>query len=61
MPYLGSRPDIKCMTWFGMNTPLKYFPRSSEKQLKNWKRHWKIQLIEQTNPQWHDLYAALLS
>jgi putative endonuclease len=32
-----------------------------EKQLKNWKRHWKIQLIEQTNPYWQDLYPALLS
>ncbi len=32
-----------------------------EKQLKNWKRAWKIQLIEQTNPHWHDLYPALLS
>ncbi|MBQ4834965.1 GIY-YIG nuclease family protein [Pseudoalteromonas luteoviolacea] len=27
-----------------------------EKQLKNWKRAWKIELIEQSNPHWHDLY-----
>lgn len=26
-----------------------------EKQLKNWHRTWKIALIEQTNPGWHDL------
>jgi putative endonuclease len=26
-----------------------------EKQLKNWKRNWKIELIEQTNPTWEDL------
>jgi putative endonuclease len=32
-----------------------------EKQIKAWKRHWKIQLIEQTNPYWQDLYPALLS
>jgi len=32
-----------------------------EKQIKAWKRHWKIQLIEQTNLHWHDLYPALLS
>jgi putative endonuclease len=30
-----------------------------EKQLKRWKRKWKIDLIEKTNPQWHDLYDAL--
>ncbi|MDR2714747.1 MAG: GIY-YIG nuclease family protein [Coriobacteriales bacterium] len=26
-----------------------------EKQLKKWKREWKIQLIEKTNPNWQDL------
>jgi putative endonuclease len=32
-----------------------------EKQIKAWKRDWKIQLIEQANPYWQDLYPALLS
>lgn len=27
-----------------------------EKQLKGWQRQWKIELIEQQNPQWLDLY-----
>lgn len=26
-----------------------------EKQLKNWKRDWKISLIEADNPEWSDL------
>jgi putative endonuclease len=26
-----------------------------EKQLKNWRRDWKIQLIEKENPGWSDL------
>ena len=30
-----------------------------EKQLKKWNRQWKINLIEQTNPQWIDLYYGL--
>ncbi len=30
-----------------------------EKQLKRWKRQWKINLIEQTNPAWDDPYTAL--
>ena len=29
-----------------------------EKQLKNWKRLWKIRLIESVNPEWLDLYDA---
>ena len=28
---------------------------SREKQLKNWHRDWKINLIEQDNPEWLDL------
>ena len=31
-----------------------------EKQLKKWKREWKIRLIEKTNPGWDDLYQELL-
>jgi len=27
-----------------------------EKQLKNWHRQWKINLIEATNPEWNDLF-----
>lgn len=31
-----------------------------EKHMKKWNRSWKIKLIEQTNPQWLDLYAELV-
>ncbi len=31
-----------------------------EKQLKKWNRDWKIRLIEETNPQWKDLYEEIL-
>jgi putative endonuclease len=30
-----------------------------EKQLKEWKRIWKIELIEGFNPEWRDLYDDL--
>jgi len=29
-----------------------------EKQLKNWHREWKANLIEQDNPHWHDLAVS---
>jgi putative endonuclease len=32
---------------------------SHEKRLKKWRRHWKIQLIEENNPDWRDLYEEL--
>ena len=31
----------------------------SEKQMKKWKRDWKIELIEKDNPDWRDLYKDL--
>jgi putative endonuclease len=30
-----------------------------EKAMKEWKRAWKIELIESANPEWRDLYAEL--
>jgi len=27
-----------------------------EKQIKEWKRIWKIELIQKSNPHWRDLY-----
>ena len=32
-----------------------------EKQLKNWKRAWKIKLIESKNSAWEDLYDEIAS
>jgi len=31
-----------------------------EKQLKTWKRAWKIELVEQENPEWRDLWEDVL-
>ena len=30
-----------------------------EKQLKKWRRAWKLELIEKANPTWRDLYEDL--
>lgn len=31
-----------------------------EKQLKNWHRQWKINLIEKENPNWDNLWKSLV-
>ena len=36
-----------------------YSAIAREKQLKNWKRDWKIKLIKRYNPEWKDLYNDL--
>jgi putative endonuclease len=30
-----------------------------EKAIKNWKRVWKLKVIEKMNSRWHDLYSDL--
>jgi len=32
-----------------------------EKQLKKWRRAWKLKLIEMMNPEWKDLYDDIAS
>ncbi|HEY1328294.1 MAG TPA: GIY-YIG nuclease family protein [Casimicrobiaceae bacterium] len=31
-----------------------------EKQIKKWKRAWKLELIENANPYWNDLYEEII-
>jgi putative endonuclease len=31
-----------------------------EKTIKNWKRIWKIELIEKANPNWVDLFSQII-
>jgi len=31
-----------------------------EKRLKSYKRKWKIDLIEKSNPRWRDLYPDII-
>jgi len=30
-----------------------------EKQMKEWKRKWKLEVIERMNPTWEDLYSRI--
>ncbi len=32
-----------------------------EKQIKKWNRSWKLELIEERNPRWSDLYKDLIN
>ncbi len=50
---------VHMLVWFEMHaTMLEAITR--EKRIKEWKRAWKVQLIEATNPRWLDLYETLL-
>lgn len=30
-----------------------------EKQMKRWRRAWKVELVERQNPEWEDLYKTI--
>ena len=60
VPGFSRQYQVKRLVWFQQcDSMISAIQR--EKQMKAWKRHWKIQLIEQANPYWNDLYPALLS
>lgn len=49
---------VKKLVWYEFHAePERAIKR--EKQLKKWRRDWKIRLIEARNPDWRDLYSEL--
>ena len=52
------RYGVTTLVWYeGHETMLSAVAR--EKQLKEWKRAWKLQLVERSNPLWRDLFEDL--
>jgi putative endonuclease len=49
----------KLLVWFEVYDDLQE-ARRRELQMKEWKRAWKIKLIEEQNLDWDDLYPKLL-
>jgi putative endonuclease len=53
------RYSVHHLVWYelheNMNSAIE-----REKNLKEWKRAWKIKLIEEDNPKWSDLYKSNL-
>ena len=50
---------VKSLVWFEGTESIEA-AISREKQIKNWKRAWKVALIEKENPAWRDLYPDIL-
>jgi putative endonuclease len=53
------RYNVHHLVWYelhdSMNSAIE-----REKNIKEWKRAWKIKLIEKDNPDWNDLYDSIL-
>ena len=49
---------VRRLVWFESHeTPLAAIAR--EKAVKKWRRKWKLDLIEASNPQWRDLFDEI--
>ena len=52
------RYAVDKLVWFEIyDDPISAIAR--EKELKKWRRDWKIRLIKEQNPQWTDLYSQI--
>jgi len=54
----SQRYGVKHLVWYEVHDSREAaFTR--ERQMKAWKRGWKLRAIEQMNPDWADLYETL--
>lgn len=58
LPGFTSKYDVRRLVWFEVyDDPTNAILR--EKEIKKWRRAWKIALIEKDNPDWKDLYPDI--
>ena len=58
-PGFTSKYDVTRLVWYEIyDDPATAITR--EKELKKWRRDWKIRLIEEDNPDWTDLYPRII-
>ena len=50
---------VHTLVWFEVHEKMT-LAIEREKALKEWRRDWKIELIESVNPQWRDLYEDIV-
>jgi putative endonuclease len=48
----------KILVWYEVHSSMEA-AITREKQIKEWHRKWKLRLIEESNPNWDDLYDSL--
>ena len=51
--------NLSRLVWFDETSDVNA-AIEKEKQMKKWKRAWKVGLIEEANPSWRDLYFDLV-
>ena len=49
---------VKRLVWFEVHSEIVQ-AITREKQIKKWNRNWKVNLIQEMNPDWRDLYDEI--
>jgi len=50
--------NVHMLVWYRQHETMPEAIKD-EKQIKEWKRRWKLELIESSNPEWSDLYDSI--
>ena len=53
-----AKHDVAILVWFEVHES-RHAAFVRERRIKEWKRVWKLELIERTNPGWTDLFEKL--
>lgn len=59
IPGFTRKYGCKLLVWFETHEGLEN-ALAREKQIKGWRRAWKLELIETANPGWRDLWDDIL-
>ena len=55
----SKRYGVHQLVWYEVHESMES-AIEREKRLKEWKRKWKLELIESSNPNWQDLYNTIV-
>lgn len=59
MDGFAKRHGVHTLVWYEQHDSM-YSAIAREKAIKEWKRAWKLRLIEGMNPHWRNLYPDII-
>jgi len=59
VPGFSSKYKVNQLVYYEIHIDIKEAIKR-EKNIKAWERSWKLQLIEEHNPYWNDLYSSIV-
>lgn len=59
VPSFTEKYGVHSLVWYEQHETMETAIKR-EKDIKEWKRAWKLKLIEDANPEWEDLYTEII-